>query len=145
VSHSNPPSQLLWAIITANAGGAIPAPGAIWPVYVGHMPAAPDNVIVVYDTAGRRDGRLMGSGANITHPGLQVRVRAQHYLDGFRKISDLSKLLAAVKRTQVVLGTNAYVVASVTQTGDILSLGREPDEKAREAFTLNGTITFREA
>ena len=149
MSHGHPPSELLWAVLTASEHATNPTKAQPWPAYVGHMPEVPDNAIAFYDTAGRRDGRLMTSGENITHKGFQCRVRCKSYLEGYRKIHNIAQHLAKVKRTEVVLGTGAnaaaYVIASVTLTGDILTLGREPDVKAREAFTLNGTITYREA
>src|SRR5678816_1809962 len=54
--------------------------GTDWPVFVGYLPDLPDNAICVYDTAGRLDGRIMRTGEQIEHAGIQTRVRGLNYL-----------------------------------------------------------------
>lgn len=140
---SHPPSQIIQASLIAGGVGTEPTANAAWPVFVSHLPSTIGNALCVYDTAGKRDGRLM-AGATIKHPGIQIRCRAVDYPTGYAKMKEVEAHLDAVLRENVALDARTYTIAAVTQTGDILTLGREPDEKARESFTLNGTTTIKD-
>lgn len=116
----------------------------VWPVYVGHIPKAPDNTVAVYDTSGVKEGRIMRTGATVIKPGWQVRVRgtAKRVVDG--KMYAIRHALDAIRRRNVALGEEFYVIMSVTQTGTPLDLGQEVDANRRYTATLNGTITYKE-
>jgi hypothetical protein len=108
------------------------------------MPAKPDNAVCVYDTAGLRDGRLMPTGESMTKVGWEIRVRATDHPTAHGKIKDIKKYLDGIRMREVVLGGDAYTIASVTQTSGVLAIGQEPDAERRVSFTLNGTMTHTE-
>jgi len=143
MSHS--PAEVLRASLVGAGLGVLRSknPNAAWPVYVGHMPATPDNVVCVYDTAGRREGRLMGTGESQSKPGWQVRVRGRTHPVAIARMNLIKAHLDSILREAVRVGEVAYVIQAVTQTTTVLPLGQEPEGERRVHFTLNGTITYR--
>ena len=93
----------------------------------------------MYDTAHREDGRLMDGGIRISHPGIQIRVRANDYTVGYTKLRDIAIALDGVSQAAVVVNANNYVLQSVSRVGPI-PLGT--DANNREGFTLNAVCTI---
>ena len=121
-------------------------PAALWPAYIGRMPDGKQtatNLIVVYDTEPRQDGRLMRTGERIEHPGLQFRVRAVDYLTGHKKLAIIAAALDVIKRQTVTVDGTAYLIHAIKRIGGIIQLGT--DEVGREGFTFNATATISEA
>lgn len=137
------PADVLRNIMVADAQGTLPSAAGAWPIHTGGMPNDPDAAICIYDTAGQNDGRLM-TGETITHPGIQVRVRAADYPTGFAKIKALRNYLDALHNESILLATVTYTVAAYKHRGSIISLGQEPDNKRRIGFTTNGQLTISE-
>ena len=117
---------------------------AVWPIFINTLPEKPDECIVVYDTTGRPDGRIMRTGETIRKPGWQVRVRARDHTAAFTRMSAIQDALDLILRLVVDINGSGYTIDAVTQTSGVLPLGQEPDAKRREGFTLNGTITHKE-
>lgn len=145
MSHTNSPAELLRSALVAAAVGADPesGPNPTWPVFVSHLPSNPDNAICVYDTSGKRDGRIM-TGPSISKPGWQVRIRAVDYRTAAGKMKEIQRALDAISQFALTLDGDSYVIEAVTQTGTPLSLGQEPDASRRDGITLNGTVTYKE-
>lgn len=145
MSHEHTPAEVLRAALVNGGLGVLPSssPTPVWPIYVGHLPQSPDLAICVYDTAGRRDGRLM-VGESISKPGWQIRVRANDYSTAAGKIKAIQQALDAVDQLALTIGSDDYLLVAVTQTGTPLSLGQEPEATRRDNITLNGTITLKE-
>lgn len=149
MSYTHSPAHILrTALIQAGVGVATETlnPGAVpvWPLSIGHLPKTPDNAMCVYDTTGKPDGRLMGTGETIQHPGFQIRVRSNSYQAAWSKISELQGTLNALVRRSVMIDGVSYSILSVTQTGSPLSLGQDADAARRDQLTLNGTLTIKE-
>jgi hypothetical protein len=145
-THS-PADILRHALIAAGVGVLRSAnTGAAWPVFAGHLPGSPDSAICVYDTAGKRDGRVManasGASESITHPGWQIYLRANGHAAAWEKAKEVQAALDAIKQVALAIGGATYTVIAATQTGDVLSLGQEIDNARRERLTINGTLTF---
>jgi len=140
------PVEILRASLIAGGLGVLrsESPSEDWPIFVGHMPDAPDSAICVYDTAGVKDGRLM-TGKTIRHHGWQIRVRTTAYDTGFVKMAMVSDYLDTVLREIVVIDETTYVIQAVIQTSGPVAVGQEPDVKRRENFTLNGMMTLQSA
>lgn len=117
--------------------------GNNWPIFVGFLPNDPDNAICIYDTAGRLDGRIMRSGEQIVHPGIQVRVRASNYLDAQGKVTTIARVLDAQYQVTITLGTESYLVQNISRSSDIFSLGVEDSDRRRHSFTVNATVTIK--
>ena len=113
-----------------------------WPIFVGHMPDAPDNAMCIYDTAGIPEGRLQGAGITLSKPGWQVRVRARTHQEGIAQMKRVQTHLDTILREAVTLDDDGYTVQAVTQTSTMLPIGKEPGGKSRDLLTLNGTITL---
>jgi len=113
-----------------------------WPIFVGHMPDSPNDVLCVYDTSGNRNGRIMSTGENIDKPGFQLRVRADDYAEAYSKINEITTYLSTIKMNVVAISGTSYKIHSVTKIGTILSLGQETDSHRRCEFTMNGTLTL---
>jgi hypothetical protein len=111
-----------------------------WEGYVSNESSVPDNVVTVYDTQGKPDGRVMTSGEQQEHHGFQLRVRGADAQVGFAKARALAVALdQTVLRNSVTLGTSTYLVQAVSRTGEVIPLGTEPGT-SRELFTINATI-----
>lgn len=144
--HPHTPADVLAEALVQGGHGVRPSSTSTptWPVFVGHLLNKPDNAVCVYDTNGRSDGRIQRTGRTVRKPGWQVRVRSRTRQVGIVKIKAIQKYLDSVRKMPIIIGTDRYTIGSVTQTSDILPLGREPGTAVRDSFTLNGTITLKE-
>jgi hypothetical protein len=115
-----------------------------WTTYVGFLPESPDDAVCVYDTAGKPDGRLMATGEQVVHEGIQVRVRGVSYPDVWAKSKEIATGLDVVGRILIALSsTEAYTLANVSRTGDIISVGVEEEGgRRRHHFTVNAIVTI---
>jgi len=115
-----------------------------FPCFVAYMPEDFDNLIVVYDTTGELDGRIMSTGEVVEHPGIQIVVRAKDYPTGYDKCLQICKAFEEVKNLPVAISpTETYVVSSITRKSGIISLGiDENDRKRRHYFSINFTMTI---
>ncbi len=115
-------------------------------VFVSLLPDDPDEAICVYDTPGTSDGRLMATGEQIEHKGIQVRVRGKDYPTAWRWANDLAELLDAQKKTIVAMDPPLYyVVHNVSRRGAILPAGIESEDRRRHEFTINAVTTLEES
>ena len=115
-----------------------------WPVYFSFMPDgenAPDNAICVYDTPGTTQGRYMREGKTVTMPGIQIKARASAYVDAYAKINQIAVFLDAVKRVTVSKNGVVATIAAITRKTPV-SLGKQPGNRPRDAFTLNAMVSF---
>lgn len=148
MSHGYSPADVLRSALIQGGVGVLPSgttPPRVptWPVYAGHLPDAPDNAMCCYDTAGKKDGRVM-AGETITHPGWQIRIRTMDARTGWVKAREVQRFLDGIKNLSISINGDAYEIKAVTQTGTPLALGPEPDKTRRESITINGTMTLKE-
>ena len=137
------PADLIQSLLVAESQGSQP-PQTPWPVYINRTPdgaLVARELITVYDTEPRQDGRLM-VGVRIEHPGFQIRVRSLDYATGFRKISNIAFVLDKVRRRSVGGNSASYLIHAITRTSGPIPLGS--DDEGRESFTLNATATITE-
>lgn len=113
-----------------------------WPVYISFLPAEGDNAIVTYDTAGMLDGRIMGTGEQVEHPGVQVRVRGLDYAATFRKVQEIAEALDTAGGSVVVLEVS-YRIQNISRTGSIMPMGIESEDRPRFHFSINMILTLR--
>jgi len=114
--------------------------------YVAFFPEEPDIALCVYDTDPRKDGRLMRSGEQIEHPGIQITIRGKAYVETWQFARDVALQLDSVRRVSVALTSEgAYLVHNVSRSSGVLSLGMETvGSKRRHFFTINATLTVSE-
>jgi len=130
-----------------------------WPMYVSSMPdmqsnnpdlRTADNVIVLNDTQGVDQGRLMCAPYTIIHkPGLQVRARAEDYPIGWRKINDVANSITLVNNNLITLADESgtdhlYIIKSITRTSPPSPNGTETGTKRRELFSVNYIVNIEE-
>lgn len=139
LAHS-PADILATLLVRLGLGGAV---GEAWPVYVSSEPASPDNVLTVYDTAGRSFDSSMVTGRRWALHGFQVRVRSATPAPGYVKACAVAVALdEQINAAGVTLEGVTYCVADVDRTTDVIPLGKEPESK-RSLFTVNGLALLR--
>lgn len=122
-------------------------PGS-WPIFIDQEPDVPDNVITIYGTLGKDDGRTQIDGELQEHHGIQIRVRSLTKL-GFKVATSLAVACdqlvdMGVQVSTPELGTNNYIVQSINRTGNgVLSLGKEMPPTRRNLYTINALINVR--
>lgn len=117
---------------------------AEWYVYVSFLPQEPNDALCIYDTSGKMDGRIMRTGEQIVHPGIQVMVRHANYVTAWNKADALARAFDAVRKTSVALDSeNNYILHNVSRTGDIMHVGAELEgDRRRHLFTVNAIVTI---
>lgn len=146
MNHS--PADVVRRLLVDLGLGSYPAiPTSSWPIYSSEEPQTPDNVITVFDTVGRRQGRMMIDGAVEEHHGFQIRVRSADDRTGAVKARTIADTIdKEVYRRWVTVDSTTYQVHSLDRSSDVISLGRERGEggkdkkpSQRRIFTINGT------
>ncbi len=120
--------------------------GNAWPVYVSLTQQKPDDQIILADTGGTKDGRLMRTGENVIHPGVQIRVRSKDVGLAYEKAVQISLALEAILDLEIEFPADEliYWIQSFTQTGDILPMGWIAEgDKTYHNFTINYIVTLR--
>lgn len=117
---------------------------ATWSAFVGFLPDSPDCAVCVYDTEGRPDGRIMGSGEQIEHPGIQIRIRGPVYRTVWDKVKEIADALSANSGVTVAFESeDAYLVHNISRTGGIMTLGVEVQGSRRNHnFAINAVVTL---
>jgi len=117
-----------------------------WQAFISFLPDSPNNAIVVYDTAGKVDGRIMKTGERITHPGIQIGIRGANYSALVLKVLEIAEALDNAKRTLIAVDSETtYILHNASRTGDIIPVGvEEVGDRRRHLFTINATITIEE-
>ena len=138
------PAVLLRDSLVTAGEGTLPSTAGAWPVFVSILPQDDNektDALCIYDTTGERDGRYQTTGETITHPGVQVRIRAASYPTGWAKAMAIVAHLDQILRETV----QGYTLHAVTRAGPPLSLGIEPDGGSENqrwyAFSANATLT----
>src|ERR1044072_4595374 len=92
-----------------------------WPIYVAFLPETPNEAIVVHDTAGKLDGRIMEDGEQVEHPGVQIRVSGQNYPDASNKAQSIALAIDAQRKVLVVVSPEeSYTVFNISRTGAVI-------------------------
>lgn len=139
------PADILAQVLINNGLGSDPTGTGAWPIRSAMEVSSPDNVITVYDTAGRQHGRTQPDGEIQEHYGIQVRVRATDPTTGRRKANDIRVFLSeTLYNATVTIGTAQYVVHDSNGLGPVLSLGKDVSNTKRSLFTVNGTVPIRQ-
>ena len=137
----SPPADILRQLLIQLGLGS----ESVWPIFTGFFPGVPDEAMCCYDTAGKPDGRIMASGEQIIHPGVQVLLRGPDYLATREKAEAVAQALDGQRRTPVAIpGGETYLLHNVSRSGDILPLGMEEDgDRRRHLFAINSTMTVQ--
>lgn len=116
-----------------------------WPVKFATEPDNPDNVITVYNAAGRSSGRVQNGGERQEHHGFQVRVRSTSESVGYVKARVIAVALDEnVLLTTVTVDSSTYRIQSISRTGDVISLGKNHPTTNLNLFTINALASLRQ-
>lgn len=138
------PSLIVRKALKAASVGSLgdSEPNAAWPMYAVNMPSAPDEAIVVRDTAGIGQGRTMVDGEAQLYYGIQVTVRAARSSVGFVKAQEVRRAFELLLNVPVDLDASEYIVENAQNIGPILPLGRDGENSHRYLFTVNCTVSL---
>ncbi len=129
--------------LLTNLGIGAEGPSGPWPVFVGFLPDRPDNAVCIYDTAGKLDGRIMRSGEQVEHPGIQVRVRGLEYVETREKTEEIARALDAQVRTAITVAPSQnHIIHNISRSGGIIPIGMEETDRRRYSFTINAMTTI---
>lgn len=117
--------------------------GSAWTVFVSFLPTSPDQAIAVYDTAALSDGRLMGTGERIEHPGFQIRVRGSNYPDVRNKADEIALALDTQQNTSVTTSDGTFEILNISRLGGLIHLGIDETDQRRHHITINAVTTIR--
>jgi len=140
---SSPAEIIRQLLLDLDLGGEV---AGSWPVFVSFLPGTPDSALCVYDTAGKQDGRIMSTGDQVIHPGIQIMVRGFVYPEARAKAESIAAALDAQQRSEVVMESDAsYILHNVSRTGDIIPLGVEQEgDRRRHLFSINAVVTINQ-
>jgi len=103
---------------------------ADWSIHIDREPFAPDRVVTLYDTGGSANVSI---DPEIRNPTFQVRVRGLTFGEAYEMQERISQILtqpgsdhASFER---VIGGHVYLL--IVRTSDILSLGRDENDRIR--------------
>jgi hypothetical protein len=116
-----------------------------WKGYVGFLPAEPAEAIVFYDFGNRSEGRDMITGKNYLYPLIQIRVRSLSYEQAYAKCQEIISKLTEIRPSDnryVSVGAETIHFQNFSFRSGPIHLGRE-EKSNREAFSINGQVTFR--
>jgi len=124
--------------------GTLPTDDDDWPITVTSEVEDPDNAITLFDTSGIKHGRVF-NGEIQEHEGFQVRIRATDHAVGHAKANDIKEALdKSVLNESVAIGSNTYIVYSVSRRSGVFYLGQDVSSSKRVIFTINAIVSLRQ-
>jgi hypothetical protein len=142
LTHS--PAEVLRYLLIQLGHGVLPPASSGWPISVSSEQDLPDQVITIYDTAGRYDGRSMQTGQKWEFYGVQIRVRGLNHSDCQLKARQIAVALdESIRNNVVTISTTQYGVYSTSRTSGPMSIGKEPNTN-RVLFTINAVVALRQ-
>lgn len=135
-----PPSVILYNLFEQGQASVIGG----YQLFYSYLPDDPDNAIAIFDTAGRLDGRMMRTGEQIEHYGIQITIRGRNYVEAWRLANSIATYLDAVKKETVVIpGGDTYILHNVSRSGAVIPVGIETvNTRLRRIFSINMTVTL---
>lgn len=102
-------------------------------IFLGDIPDKPNSLIAIYNSGGSNPEHTM-DGIKIKNSTFQIRVRDSSYVSGIARCEEIQDALDMVNNQNV----NGHFYLGIFQQGDILSLGR--DKENRVEFSLNFNV-----
>jgi len=137
------PAEIVEQLLKDLGLGTLVSEDDDWPIFVTSYPDGDDvddNLIACYNTASNLQGRINFTGEYVEYHGIQIIVRSSTEDIGWAKSKAiLQKLDTDVLNRSVSISSSTYNVQSLLRSGDVISLGPEPDNKRRR-HSINYTI-----
>ena len=137
------PSEIVLQVLLTKQLVTEPSDDDEWPGFYNHHPIEPIDLVCVYDTAGKIQGKTHVDGETQSHDGFNIRVRSERTTDGYAKASIIFNKISPVTRYEIRIDSSVYRVQAITFTSPVFSLGKDPESESR-LHTLNGVISVRE-
>lgn len=142
LSHS--PADVLRSLLVDLSLTSYP-PSDDWPAHLVIEPNAPDDVVTLTDTTGRKLARRMTDSLVSEYPGVQVRVRSSDHSTGWTKAKAIEVALdESVSDRLVSVGSSSYLVHSVMRPANVIVNGKETLRTSRSVFTLNVLLDLKQ-
>jgi len=142
LTHS--PAQVLRELLIAFGQGTDPDDDLTWPVYADKKPENPDNLIVVFNSTGKVEGRTMNDGEVQEKHGCRVVIRHTDTEAGYTKAKGIQQLLDKEVYQEIVTHSGVdYLIHSISRSEDVANLGHEPGNR-RLLFSFNCLINLRQ-
>ncbi len=137
------PSEIICHLLVDLGLASNPDEGeASWPVYREQFPDRPNNAICVFSVEGVKQGRTQIDGEVQLQRGISITVRSAGKDSGERKARKIhTKFDSEVYRNIVIVDSASYLVEAISNLGDVLPLGKEP-ESDRSLFIINAIATI---
>lgn len=116
-----------------------------WPMYLDGLPDgsnAPNNALAIFDTVGKKQGRMMRTGQSVLFPGIMVHSRAVSRDDAYDKITSVLSAFEALLRAPVTIGSDSKTIQAISIKGNPMSLGELPGDVRRFGFSLNAIVSY---
>jgi hypothetical protein len=135
---------LLRTHLIDNAFVQSPSGATDWPCYLQSLPdsdAIKDNAVMIRDSIGDKDGRLM-EGETIIHMGGTVVVRGKEYEDGWNKINDIAVEFDNIHDEDVTYSSGVIYTLHAISRHPVMPLGVEPGTKRRWLFEMRINVSM---
>jgi len=117
------------------------------PIYVSSEPDLPDECLTIYDTAGLSEGRNMLDGETIQRYGVQLRIRARNYKEGWNIATIIKEILEKLHNQVLYIPrdfiTSEYELCHCAEISTIIPLP-PVDKSSRRLFTINCLLVLRQ-
>jgi hypothetical protein len=146
VALHSPAEIIQQALVASGLAVQPPSTGltGLWPAWVSVMPDTPDNVLVVYDTAGKDVGRTTPDQKRSEYHGVSVHVRSLAHGVGWQKARAVCDFFDTLYSLPVAFMDASYVIQNAIRTTGSLSLGFDAPQSKRRLFTVNALVWLQD-
>lgn len=138
---SNSPSEIISQLLIDLS---LATDADTWPVFADFAPESPDNLVSVFTTPSRLQGKDHVIGDVAEHMGFQISVRSGSFSSGDQKARNIAASFDIQKNVTVTYSGSSYILSSITRRSGILNPTRNVEDSRRNLFTFNCTTTIRQ-
>ena len=143
------PADIIRYFLIAKGVGVRPSAGGEWPVYADFIPDGPnipDEVLCVFDTKPKTQGRIQVTGEVQEFYGINIQIRCKVPSEGKYLGSQIIPVLDTNKNITVTHPdtANTYLISAITRKSGVLGLGKESSGALRNLFSINAIASIRQ-
>lgn len=118
-----------------------PSVVSLWPAYINNLPDVVVNAVALFDTSGVQDGRIMATGEQIVHPGVELLLRSDDLGVIPNPLRTVAAAMDGIKNYALTIDSNSYILRNASRRGEPMFLGRDPDNPWW-MWSLNTVLTI---
>lgn len=144
LTHS--PARIVRQLLVNDGQGTDPADDGSWPIYYNTEPDR-EGIITVVDRTGRPDGRMMPTGEQVQHHGIQVLVKGGTHDVGYTKANSIFVWMSETAlNNSLTISGSSYVVYCFHLTSPIIDFEGQSEQPAtrRHNFSINAVAAIRQ-